>query len=167
MKFGSKSPKKQRNFARNLGLHHRKRLCVCHLSKELHKELSKRAITVRAGDKVLIMRGGQKKKDGKVMRVDYKHGRVFVEKIVRKKSDGKEIMLPIRASNVMITELERADEARFGGKIKSKKPAQETGKAKPLGKEKEDIWAVETAKPAEKKEKKETLEKEKVGKKVK
>ncbi len=65
MKIFSKSPRKQRNFVRNLALHLRKNLCVCHLSKELRKEIGKRSLTVRSGDKVKVMRGGQKKKEGK------------------------------------------------------------------------------------------------------
>ncbi len=143
---------------RNLALHLRKNLCVCHLSKELRKETGKRSLTARSGDRVKVMRGGQKKKEGKIMRVDYGRGFVFVEKIARKKADGKEKMLPIRASNVMIVELEKTDERRFGGNAKAKtgKAEKKTEKAEKTGKEaakkqdeKEDIWAEEKA--AEKK----------------
>ena len=150
MKIFSKSPRKQRNFVRNLALHLRKNLCICHLSKELRKEIGKRSLTVRSGDKVKVMRGGQKKKEGKVMRVDYKRGFVFIEKIVRKKADGKEKMIPIRASNVMIVEPERTDERRFGSKEKKAgktgKPAKVAVKEKAekpakKAKEKEDIWS--------------------------
>lgn len=140
MEINTKSPRKQRNFVRNLALHLRKNLCRCHLSKELRKELGKRSFTVKTGDKVVVLRGGQKKKEGKVMRVGYQKGFVYIDKISRKKSDGKEKLLPVRASNVMIVELDRADERRFGQKPASAK-AEKT--AKKSSKEKEDIWDEE------------------------
>lgn len=145
MKFFSKNPKKQRKFARSLAHHLRKNQCACHLSKEMRKETGKRSLSVRKGDKVKVMRGRHKGKDGKVSRVDYKTGRIFVEKIIRKKADGTEIQLPIRASNVLITELDRSDDRRFGKEKKAVKKGQETVEKKEPAKkqEKQDIWAPE------------------------
>jgi large subunit ribosomal protein L24 len=146
MKVFSKSPRKQRNFVRLLALHLRKNLCICHLGKELKKETGKRSLTVRSGDRVRVMRGSQKKKEGKVMRVDYSRGFVFIEKLVRKKADGKEKMLPIRASNAMIIGLDRNDERRFGKQVKETLKAEKESKAVA---KKEDIWEEKTEKVKE------------------
>jgi len=111
----------------------------------LHKELGKRAIGARTGDKAKVMRGKQKGKDGKITGVNYKRGFVFIDKIVRKKSDGKEVPVPVRASNVMLLELETSDERRLG-KAKGKKATIEkkaTDATPKAEKEKDDIWSEE------------------------
>ena len=46
---------------------------------------------------------------------------VFVEKLLRKKTDGTEILVPLQPSNLMITELGKADDRRIKTKKTEKK----------------------------------------------
>ncbi len=135
----SKKPKKQRKKLYTMALHKKKKMVSAHLSKELRKSLGKRAVPVRKNDKVKVVRGKQKGKSGKIVRVDKKKGRVFIEKIGRKKSNGTEILIPIHASNIIVLELETKDEKRFkriktikkaGKKEEEKKGENKTEKEK-------------------------------------
>ena len=82
------------------------------LSDELRKTIKKRNVPVIKGDKVNIMRGEYYGKEGKVMMIDYKYYKIGVDGIVVKKPNGKEKLIPIHPSNVMITELKLTDEKR-------------------------------------------------------
>ncbi len=108
----SKQPRKKRKELANKPLHKRRKEMSVHLSKELREKYGKRNIPVRTGDKVKVMRGTFKGKEGKVVEVDLKRYRVKVEGIVRKKADGTEVLVPIHPSNLMITELNLEDERR-------------------------------------------------------
>lgn len=83
------------------------------LSDELRKTTKKRNVPLVKGDKVKIMRGEYRGKEGKVIMIDYKHYKIGVEGItVKKPKTGKEEPIPIHPSNVMITELKLTDEKR-------------------------------------------------------
>lgn len=73
--------------------------------KALRASLKKRSLPVRKGDKVKVLRGKFKKKEGKVVSVDLKKSRVFVEGCVLKKQGGKEVLAAIHPSNLLIVEL--------------------------------------------------------------
>ncbi|MEW6295414.1 MAG: 50S ribosomal protein L24 [Candidatus Diapherotrites archaeon] len=120
----SRKPSKQRKELMGTPLHKKKSGLNAHLSKELRKELKKRALQVRAGDKAKIMKGKFKKKEGKITKVNHKKGLVFIEKITRKKSDGTETFIPLKASNLMLIELERKDERRTKFLSKGKKAGE-------------------------------------------
>jgi len=120
----SVKPSKQRKELRESPLHKKKSVLNAHLSKELRKELKKRALQVRAGDKAKIMKGKFKKKEGKITKVNHKKGFLFMEKITRKKSDGTEVFIPLKASNLMLIELERKDERRTKFLSKAKKAGE-------------------------------------------
>lgn len=109
----SKKPEKQRKKIKEMPLHQGKKIVSAHLSKELKEELKRRSLPVRKGDTVKIVRGSFKGKSGKVSKVDLRKGFVYIEKIVRKKANGAEVQVPINASNLVITSLERSDEKRF------------------------------------------------------
>jgi large subunit ribosomal protein L24 len=83
------------------------------LEKTLRKKFGKRSIVVRKGDKVKVVRGQWKKKQGKILRVDSKRERVYIEGITRKKMDGSNAEVPIRFSNLQITELNLDDKKRI------------------------------------------------------
>jgi len=93
-------------------LHVRSKQLVAPLSEELRKELGVRRLRVRAGDTVLIVRGSYKGHEGKVVKVDVKRGRIFVEGVTRVKADGTEVFVPIHPSKVVITKLDLTDEWR-------------------------------------------------------
>ena len=118
-------------------LHEKKKVLSAHLNKELKKKLKKRSLLVKKGDTVKIMRGKFKGKEGKITSVEHKKGKVFVEKITRKKSDGTEVFIPLKASNLLLIEIVTDDLKRFKRKkiqIEEKKPAKETKKEAILNK---------------------------------
>ena len=109
---GSKMPRKQRKYRFTAPLHVKSKFLNVHHSKELRKKYGRRALRVRKGDKVLIVRGQFRKVTGKVERVDLKHTKIFVEKVEVIKKDGNKSFYPIEPSNVVITELVLNDKER-------------------------------------------------------
>jgi len=108
----SKKARKQRKFLYTAPLHIRRKMMSAHLSKELREKYKRRSLPVRKGDEVEIMRGEFKKKRGKVLRVDLKKYKVYVEGITRKRTDGTERLVPIHPSNLMIVNLNLQDKRR-------------------------------------------------------
>ncbi len=83
-----------------------------HVAPELHdkrKGRMPRAIPVRKGDTVRVMRGGFEGREGKVVSVDRVDGTVVVEGITIEKVDEKKVARPIHASNLMIVRLDDTD----------------------------------------------------------
>ncbi len=109
----SKKPKKQRKRFHSMPLHRRRKSVSSHLGKSLKKELGKRALPVRKGDTVKVMRGSFKGKSAKVSSVNSAEMKVFLEKTTRKKSDGTEIAVPFHPSNLLIESIEKGDEKRL------------------------------------------------------
>ncbi len=109
MKFSSetKQPRKKRKALYNSPLHQRQKQVAAHLSKELRAKEKKRSIAVHKGDKIRVVRGVFKKKEGKIVEVSLKKRKIFVEGCVAKKQGGKEVFASIDASNVLIIELEK------------------------------------------------------------
>lgn len=112
-KTRSKQPRKQRRALYNAPLHLRQKLVRAPLSTDLRGEYRKRSVQVRTGDSVLIMRGDNRGKEGKVQKVDLKSVKIWVEGLVIAKSDGTEVPRAIHPSNVMITKLNLDDEERI------------------------------------------------------
>jgi large subunit ribosomal protein L24 len=85
----------------------RQKFVHAHVAKELAKKLGikKRSVGVRRGDTVKVMSGNSRGKNGKVSDVDLRRAVVFIEGIARKTAKGREIQIPISASNVYITDL--------------------------------------------------------------
>ncbi len=108
----SKKARKQRKYIREAPWHIRRKFLSAHLSKELREKYKRRSFPVRTGDQVMIMRGKFKGKIGKVVKVDYKKIRIYVEGITRKRADGKEVHVPIHPSKVMIISLNLEDKKR-------------------------------------------------------
>lgn len=103
--ISSRKPRTQRKFRYTAPLHLRKNFVHVHLSKDLRAKVKKRAIQVKKGDKVKILRGKFKGKEGKVAKVILSDAKIFVEGITLKKANGKEAFYPIDPSNAMITEM--------------------------------------------------------------
>jgi len=108
----SKKPKKQRKFLHTAPLHQRRKLMAAHLSKELREKHKTRSLSVRRGDEVEIMRGGFKKRKGKITKVDLKKYKVYIEGVTRKRTDGTERLVPIHPSNLRIINLNLDDKRR-------------------------------------------------------
>ena len=124
----SKKPGKQRKYAANAPKHIKSKLLAAHASKELRKQHGKRAITLRKGDKVKILRGQFKGKSGKVESVDTRTLKVYITGIEFVKKDGSKALYPLNPSNLMIEELMAEDKRRM--KSRGGKPA-ENGKKTP------------------------------------
>ncbi len=111
-KPSSKSPRKQRRRIYKSPLHTHKRLMRCKLDEFLREDYGFRSMVVKKGDLVRIMRGQFRDTEGKVVKVDYRHVRVYVESGTTTKADGKEVQIPLHPSNLKITELELDDERK-------------------------------------------------------
>jgi len=109
----SKQPRKQRKYRRNAPLHIKQKLMGTHLSAELRKKHGKRAVPIKKGDTVKIMRGQFKKKTGKVDLVSIKKDFVYVVGVEVLKKDGSKTNYPIKSCNLMITELNMDDKRRL------------------------------------------------------
>lgn len=112
MKLKTKQPRKQRKFLYTAPLHLRQKIMSATLSTELRQKYGFRTIPIRKGDKVRIMRGDFGGHEGKVVEVDLKRYRIYVEGVTVKKVNGTEVFYPVHPSNVMITELNLDDERR-------------------------------------------------------
>ncbi|HLC56552.1 MAG TPA: 50S ribosomal protein L24 [Candidatus Nanoarchaeia archaeon] len=108
----SKQIRKQRKYRFNAPKHIQKRFLASMLSKELKKKYNKNAIVLKKGDMVKIMRGENRKKTGKVSKVNMKKSKAYIEGITNVKKDGSKIQIPIHTSNLMITELNLEDKFR-------------------------------------------------------
>ena len=109
----TKRPSKQKKRFFGAKMHQLQKHMHSTLSKELRKSLKTRALGVRKEDKVKVMRGKFRGKNGKVSSVNREKRQVFIDGIMRKKADGKEIFVPIHPSNLMITELAVGDKKRI------------------------------------------------------
>lgn len=109
---GSKLPRKQRKYRANAPLHVKRDFLSVHLSKDLRAKYSRRAISVRSGDKVTVLIGSYRGTSGKVDHVNVRKTKVYITGIERAKKDGSKTLLPINPSNLMITELNIGDKKR-------------------------------------------------------
>src|SRR3989344_3258856 len=97
-KTSSIRPTKQRNLVANAPLHLRRRLLSATLSEDLRKKQGVRAVPVRVGDKVKVMRGQYRGTVGKVERTDVRRLRVFVDGAQITKKNGAKAQYPIHPS---------------------------------------------------------------------
>ncbi|MCS7120609.1 MAG: 50S ribosomal protein L24 [Nitrososphaerota archaeon] len=112
MRTMTSKPTKQRKMLFNAPDHIRARMLSAHLSESLRKTYGTRSITVRRGDSVRVVRGDYKGYEGKIIRVDRKKYRIFIEGITREKADGSTVLIPIHPSKVEITKINLDDKWR-------------------------------------------------------
>jgi len=108
----SKKPNKQRKYRYNAAIHIKQKFIHSILSKELRKKYNKRNLGLKTGDKIKIVAGNFKGKEGKVERVDIKKTLIYVGGIEKVKKDGSKVLYPLHPSNLMITELNLDDKKR-------------------------------------------------------
>ncbi|MBT3416467.1 50S ribosomal protein L24 [Candidatus Woesearchaeota archaeon] len=108
----SKQPRKQRKYRHNAPLHIKKKFLSVNFTKELREKYNKRNLTVIKGDKVKIMSGQFKGKEGLVEKVDVRNIKILVQGAEMIKKDGSKVNYPISPSNLMITELKLDDKKR-------------------------------------------------------
>tara|TARA_B100000953_G_scaffold283120_2_gene261849 strand:+ start:1503 stop:2282 length:780 start_codon:yes stop_codon:yes gene_type:complete len=107
--MSSKQPRKQRLARYTAPYHRRHREMSSPIDKGLReRQLSRgfmypRAMPIRKGDRVMVVRGEGKSKSATVVaKIDRKARKVYVESFTYFKSDGTELQRPMDASNLVI-----------------------------------------------------------------
>ena len=118
--ISSKKPNKQRKYRFKAPLHIKGAFLNVHLSKELREKYHTRALRIRVGDKVKIMRGKFKKQEAKIEEVDVKGTKLYLSKVEHTKRDGTKARHHVQPSNVMIIELNTDDKRRFSAPSEAK-----------------------------------------------
>ncbi|MCX8184277.1 MAG: 50S ribosomal protein L24 [Sulfolobales archaeon] len=108
----SKQPRKQRLAVYRAPLHIKHKFLNASLSEDLVKEYGVKRLPVRKDDVVKIMRGDWAGHEGKVIRVDLKRTRIYVEGVTIKKADGTPVPYSIHPSKVLIVKLGAVDKVR-------------------------------------------------------
>jgi large subunit ribosomal protein L24 len=78
----------------------------------LKKKHNTNAFPAKTGDTVRVTRGDRKGFEGRIIRVDRKKFRVYVEGVTREKVDGTTIQIPVHPSKAMIVNLNLDDKWR-------------------------------------------------------
>jgi large subunit ribosomal protein L24 len=110
----SSKPRQQRKFRYNAPMHLRQHFLHVHVDKALRAKLklNKRTVQIAKGDTVKIMAGSKRGNTGKVTGVSLRKGSITIDSLVRKNARGKELQVPIRISNVYVTDLNLTDKRR-------------------------------------------------------
>ncbi len=108
----SAKPRKQRKFLHTAPIHIKRKILSSHLSKELREKYKRRAMPLKKGDEVQIMRGNLKGRTGKIAKVNYKKYRVYIEGVTRKRTVGTDAQVPLHPSKLKIVSLNLVDKKR-------------------------------------------------------
>jgi large subunit ribosomal protein L24 len=111
-KVGNTKPSTVRKQQKNAPIHIRRKYLSAPLSPSLKSQYGTRTLTVIESDTITITKGDRKLAEGKVLRVDTKEGKLYIEGITRTRLDGSAVQIPVRAENVMITKLNLDDNRR-------------------------------------------------------
>ncbi|OMJ65315.1 hypothetical protein SteCoe_38505 [Stentor coeruleus] len=83
-----------------------------HLSKELKDKHAVRAMPIRRGDEVVVVRGQNKSHAGKVIAVYRRRFCIHIERYTKEKSNGQTVPVPVHPSNVFITKLKMTEDRK-------------------------------------------------------
>ena len=108
----SKKPSKQRKYRRNAPLHLKQKMMKSPLSPALRKKHTRRSFMPKVGDKIKVLRGQFKGKEGAVKTVDLKELKLTVSGIEQSKRDGTKVFPKLDPSNVQIVDLKLEDKKR-------------------------------------------------------
>jgi len=111
-KSGVTKPTKQRKRRYNAPQHLKRKHLSAPLSPAIRVEHGVRSMPIVKDDTVTITKGDRRLSEGKVLRVDTKESRVYIEGVTRNRLDGSTVQIPIRPANVMITRLNLDDDWR-------------------------------------------------------
>jgi len=101
------------------------------LSKELREKYNVRSMPIRKDDEVLVVRGSNKGREGKITSVYRLKYVVHIERVVKEKSSGQSVPLGVHPSKVVITKLKLdKDREDILARIKSGREIKEKLKAK-------------------------------------
>ena len=157
--MSSKQPRKQRLARYTAPYHRRHREMSSPIDKGLReRQLSRgfmypRAMPVKKGDRVMIVRGeGKSKSATAVSLVDRKARKVYVEGFTYFKSDGTELQRPIAASNLVIINPDWSDIRRRKILNRINESVDWTDEVISEFEAAEDEYEAETVEPAETKD---------------
>merc|ERR1711988_394465 len=83
----------------------RRKIMSAHLNKEQSQKYHVKSMPIRKDDEVIVVRGSNKGREGKVIQVYRKKYVIHIERVTREKSNGSTVNVGIHPSNVMITKL--------------------------------------------------------------
>merc|ERR1711957_80716 len=83
----------------------RRKIMSAHLNKELATKHHVKSMPIRKDDEVIVVRGSNRGREGKVIQVYRKKYVIHIERVTREKSNGSTVNVGIHPSNVMITKL--------------------------------------------------------------
>lgn len=112
MRKTSSKPSTARKQRYNAPVHRRRKYVSAPLSPNLRAEHGARSMPVIKDDTVSITKGDRKLSEGKVLRVDTKNTRIYIEGVTRNRQDGSSVQIPVRPENVIITKLNLSDQWR-------------------------------------------------------
>merc|ERR1711964_402655 len=106
----------------------RRKIMSAHLNKELAQKYHVKAMPIRKDDDVIVVRGSNRGREGKVIQVYRKKYVIHIERVTREKSNGSTVNVGIHPSNVMITKLKLDKDRR--GILDRKDTSKATAKGK-------------------------------------
>jgi len=112
MKKGVTKPSNSRRRRYQAPNHIRRKFISAPLSPSLRAEHGTRSMPVVVDDTVSITKGDRRLSEGRVLRVDTKKSKIYIEGVTRTRMDGSTVQIPIRSENVMITRLNLNDQWR-------------------------------------------------------
>jgi len=112
VKKGARKPSTVRRNMYNAPNHKKRKYLSAPLSPSLRAEYGTRSMPVIVNDTVNITKGDRKLAEGRVLRVDTKDRKIYIEGVTRTRQDGSTVQIPIRTENVLITRLHLDDEWR-------------------------------------------------------
>merc|ERR1712017_40611 len=83
----------------------RRKIMSAHLNKELIQKYHVKSMPIRKDDEVIVVRGINRGREGKVIQVYRKKYVIHIERVTREKSNGSTVNVGIHPSNVTITKL--------------------------------------------------------------
>merc|ERR1712019_85359 len=83
----------------------RRKIMSAHLNKEQSQKYHVKSMPIRKDDEVIVVRGSNKGREGKVIQVYRKKYVIHIERVTREKSNGSTVNVGIHPSNVLISKL--------------------------------------------------------------
>merc|ERR1712132_2209 len=108
----------------------RRKIMSAHLNKDLKMKYNVKSMPIRKDDEVIVVRGSNAGREGKVIQCYRKKYVIHIERVTREKSNGSTVNVGIHPSNVMITKLKLDKDRRAILDRKDTSKATEKGKGK-------------------------------------
>merc|ERR1711934_856354 len=108
----------------------RRKIMSAHLNKELSQKCHVKSMPIRKDDEVIVVRGINRGREGKVIQVYRKKYVIHIERVPREKSNGSTVNVGIHPSNVVITKLKLDRDRRAILERKNTSKADAKGKGK-------------------------------------